>query len=54
MNNKKIFQIIPISRQKTTDIYIDDDILRYTTEGKILGLTFNSRESHHILKSELQ
>ena len=28
---------------KTIDIYIDDDILRYTTEEKILGRTFNSR-----------
>ena len=42
-NNKNKFEIIPIPRLKTTDIYIDDDVLRYTTEGKILGITFNSR-----------
>ena len=41
--NKNKLQIIPISLQKTTDIYIYDDILRDTTEIKILGLTFNSR-----------
>ena len=42
--NRSKFQIIPISRRNTTDIYLNDnEILQYTNEGKILGLTFNRR-----------
>ena len=36
--NKNRFQIVPISRIKTSDITINN-ILQYTNKGKILGLT---------------
>ena len=41
--NKNKFQIIPISRIQTDDILVTDEPLRYATEGKVLGLTFNGR-----------
>ena len=41
--NKNKFQIVPISRIKTSDITINNNILQYTNKGKILGLTFNCR-----------
>ena len=34
---------MPISRIKTSDITINNNILQYTNKGKILGLTFNTR-----------
>ena len=41
--NKNKFQIVPISRIKTSVITINNKILQYTNKGKILGLTFNTR-----------
>ena len=39
--NKNKFKIIHIFRTKTDDIYLNN-ILQYTNQWKILGLTFNS------------
>ena len=41
--NKNKFLIIPISRLNTADIFIKNDSLRYTAEGKFGGLSFHSR-----------
>ena len=41
--NKNKFLIIPISRLNTADIFINNDSLRYTAEGKFRGLSFHSR-----------
>ena len=42
--NKSKFTIVPISRNNTTDITTDtEQHYPYTAQGKILGLTFNSR-----------
>ena len=49
--NRSKFQIIPISRKNTADIYLNDnEILQYTNEGKILGLTFNRGGIHPQIK----
>ena len=39
--NPNKFTIIPISRKKTTDIIVNNEQLRYSSTGKVLGLNFN-------------
>lgn len=41
--NKSKFKIIPLSRTKTYDIFIDDTYIPYSTSGKILGLNITTK-----------
>ena len=45
--NKNKFQIVPISRIKTSDITINNKIIQYTNKGKILDLPSTPVASFH-------
>jgi hypothetical protein len=42
LTNTNKFKIIPVSRRKTSDIYIEDQYFPYTSHGTVLGLKFST------------
>lgn len=45
--NARKFVVVPISRNKTQQIYIDDKLIDYSNRGKVLGLTIASKGILH-------